>query len=307
MTRIRKLITGIAAALSVGALAAVAFTQVAAVAFAQVAEKDWTVGPIIVDHDTSTGDVGLFFENSEALTLDAGGLNQITFENGAQVVNDTNNEIQLSEGSEDLSFGFGTSNTVDLSSDTGVVGLDLAAVGTTITLANGQTIVSDTDEEIQFGDSEDVSMGFGTTNTLTWSSDTGVTTFQYGAIGILHTARDVTGSDTLTRADCGKTILVTAGIDGSSITLPATIEGCVLTFVYTGADGGALLDISPNSADGVHGSCTLASSVLELSGTDDADFGFTKATINTGDTVTIVGDGSVGWFITACTGILANN
>jgi hypothetical protein len=125
--------------------------------------------------------------------------------------------------------------------------------------------------------------------------------------GWVKSTKTISASDTLDGSDCGKVLLVDAGIDTNIITLPATVAGCEFQFVYTGADGGALLDISPNASDAVHGSCTLAASVLELSGSDDADFGFTKATINTGDTVTIVGDGSVGWYVTACAGILANN
>ena len=117
----------------------------------------------------------------------------------------------------------------------------------------------------------------------------------------------ISDTDTLVAADCGIPQLVTAGIDTKTITLPATIDGCVYTFMYTGADGGALLDISPNASDAIHGSCTLAASVLEFNGTDDNDIGLTKATANTGDTITLLGDGSAGWYVTTCTGIWANN
>lgn len=117
----------------------------------------------------------------------------------------------------------------------------------------------------------------------------------------------ITGATSLDASDCGKTFFVTDDADGDAISLPATIAGCEYRFVFVGSDGGALVDISPAAADAVHGSCTLASSVLELSGSDGADFGFTKSTINTGDRVSIIGDGSVGWFITECAGILANN
>lgn len=125
--------------------------------------------------------------------------------------------------------------------------------------------------------------------------------------GHVATTLAVTDTTTLTSADCGQLITVSAGIDTKTITLPATIDGCTYTIVYIGADGGALVDISPNAADGIHGSCTLAASVLEFSGTDDADIGLTKATANTGDTITLAGDGGVGWYVTACAGIWANN
>lgn len=125
--------------------------------------------------------------------------------------------------------------------------------------------------------------------------------------GTVASTGSITTTTTLTAADCGEIQFVTAGIDTKSITLPATSAGCVYTFMYVGADGGALLDISPNASDAVHGSCTLAASVLEFSGTDDADIGLTKATANTGDTITLAGDGTEGWYVTTCTGIWANN
>lgn len=142
---------------------------------------------------------------------------------------------------------------------------------------------------------------------LTASSTLGVTGMTTLTGGVTQATAAISGTTALTSADCGIVQMVDAGIDTETITLPATSAGCVYEFIYTGADGGALLDISPAAADAVHGSCTLAASVLELSGADDADFGFTKATINTGDRVTIVGDGSVGWFVSDCAGILANN
>jgi hypothetical protein len=145
------------------------------------------------------------------------------------------------------------------------------------------------------------------TGAVTMASTLAVTGGITATGGVTQATSEITGNQTLTSAECGTVMFVTAAIDTNTITLPATSAGCVYEFVYNGADGGALLDISPQAADAVHGSCTLAASVLELSGSDDADFGFTKATINTGDRVTIVGDGSVGWFVTDCAGILANN
>jgi hypothetical protein len=127
--------------------------------------------------------------------------------------------------------------------------------------------------------------------------------------GLIITNGLAFGGTTLGSDDCGRVVMVTAGVDGNTINLPTTILGCKITLMYTGADGGALVDVSPNDAvaDGIHGSCTLAGSVVEFSGTDDADIGLTKATANTGDTISLIGDGSVGWFVLTCTGIWANN
>lgn len=155
---------------------------------------------------------------------------------------------------------------------------------------------------------QDVSVGgtLAVTGAATLSSTLAVTGATTTAAHVMGTTT-ITGADTLDASDCGKVHFVTAGIDGASITLPSTIAGCVLKFIYTGADDAALLDISPAAADAIHGTCTLASSVVEFNGTDDNDVGFTKATINTGDTMTLNGDGSAGWYVTACAGIAANN
>ena len=64
--------------------------------------------------------------------------------------------------------------------------------------------------------------------------------------------------------------------------------------------------ISPNSSDAIHGTITLAASVVELSGTDNKDLINTKATATTGNSVTIVGDGNTGWMVTGSTGIWAS-
>ena len=121
----------------------------------------------------------------------------------------------------------------------------------------------------------------------------------------------VTGADTLTSADCGKITTVTAGIDTAQIVLPeaSTVIGCEFTIMYIGADAGALLDISPldSDADGIDGTCTLAASVVTLSGTADADIGFTKATIQTGDTMKLTAVGAAQWIMHDVSGICANN
>lgn len=169
----------------------------------------------------------------------------------------------------------------------------------------------------------------GSGSTLTFRSDQG-TTFSFASALSLDSTLSVTGAVTITgaltvnggqtpatgsitdttalaAADCGEVQFTTAGIDTKTITLPATIAGCEYTIMYVGADGGALVDVSPNASDAIHGSCTLAASVVEFSGTDDADIGLTKATANTGDTITLVGDGTEGWYVKTCTGIWANN
>ena len=127
----------------------------------------------------------------------------------------------------------------------------------------------------------------------------------------------ITTTATLDVEDCGKTLFVTAGIDTKTITLPATGTagaGCEYRIIYTGADTAALVDISPAAADGIHGQCQDVTTgaddtaqTVVLSGSDDADIGLTKATSSTGDAITLVADGTVGWFASACQGQWANN
>lgn len=128
--------------------------------------------------------------------------------------------------------------------------------------------------------------------------------------GVGNAAVSITDTTTLDASDCGKPLFVTAGIDTKSITLPALSAvpgGCVYRFFYVGADAGALVDISPNSADGVEGTCTLAASIVTFSGTDDADIGLTKATGIQGDSITLVSGNADDWYVAACSGIWANN
>ena len=112
----------------------------------------------------------------------------------------------------------------------------------------------------------------------------------------------VTSSITLSEADSGKVYLI--GTDALTITLPATVKGVYYTFINIGADGNNIITISPQSADAIWGTITLAGSVVDLSGTDDKDLINTKGTAIKGDSVTLVSDGT-DWFVTASTGIWA--
>lgn len=129
--------------------------------------------------------------------------------------------------------------------------------------------------------------------------------------GSTASINSVTGTDSLTSADCGRITTVTAGIDTHTITLPeaSTVIGCKFKIVYVGASGGALVDISPldSDADGIIGSCTLAASVVSFSGTADADIGLTKATSLIGDWIELTAVSASQYAVTGCQGIWANN
>jgi hypothetical protein len=111
-------------------------------------------------------------------------------------------------------------------------------------------------------------------------------------------------NDTLTAADCGRTMF--QGTDAKVFTLPATIAGCKLTFVNVGAATNNNVRVDPNAADYIGGTITLAASVVDI-GVDDGEYvDNTKGTSVPGDSLTIVGDGVGGWFVTASTGIWAS-
>ena len=115
--------------------------------------------------------------------------------------------------------------------------------------------------------------------------------------------QELTASTTLTAADSGK--VFTTSLDAIVITLPPTKAGLEFTFINSGADGGAAINIGPDSADGIHGT-TCASTNVVLGGVDDKDMINTKGTATTGDSFKLVGDGSVGYYLISCTGIWAS-
>jgi len=109
----------------------------------------------------------------------------------------------------------------------------------------------------------------------------------------------VTASTTLSYGDSGKVFLV--GTDALVITLPATKAGIRYTFVNSGADDAVLITVSPNASDKIIG--TIAA--VSMTASDDGDLTNTKSGANKGDWVTIVGDGSDGWYIVGGDGVWA--
>lgn len=209
----------------------------------------------------------------------------------------------------------GTTTALAFKLDTGTAEFDETVLVTgDLTCAGGAGAVtfSDSASSIVVPDADTTALLVGSTgllNGITYDSSDNAENVLF-SMGVGNAAVSITGATTLDASDCGKPLFVTAGIDTLSITLPALSAvpaGCALSFYYVGADGGALLDISPNAADGVEGGCTLAASVVTFSGTDDADIGLTKATGLTGDTITLVSGNADDWYVKACQGIWANN
>lgn len=105
----------------------------------------------------------------------------------------------------------------------------------------------------------------------------------------------VTGNTTLTAADNGKTIICNAA--DVVVTLPATIEGFTVTVITAVASGGTGTSVSPVAADQIKGNGFTAADNKDAinSGAGDA----------VGDTLTVVGDGTSGWWITNVIGTWA--
>lgn len=220
-----------------------------------------------------TGDA-TFDGAAGAVTLGTGGT--IVGENAETLDNATDGEWCLNgaggTNNEDLCFDLETTaNAATLTSNTGVVNLDLAAVGTTVTLANDQTIVSDTNEEIQFGDTEDTSLGFGTANEVTVTTDTGVTRWDFEAIGVRTT---VPLFETRVVYFCGNGANATAAVYMPPVQNTIAADMTTYDFGEAGCDG--LDSTTETSGDGLlNGNATRAAQIIGMScgisaaGTDD--------------------------------------
>ena len=82
--------------------------------------------------------------------------------------------------------------------------------------------------------------------------------------------------------------------------------GAKLTFINSGADGTAIITLSPDANDAIFGTISNAAADSVSGGVDDKDFVNTKATANQGDRITLMSNGVSGWFITEGVGIWAS-
>ena len=97
--------------------------------------------------------------------------------------------------------------------------------------------------------------------------------------------------------------------DAKTITLPLTTTvgaGFIITVLNMGADGGNIITISPNSADGIEGEVANAAADSHPSGVDDKDIVNTKSTAIKGDRITLMSDGSGDWWVLEGVGIWAS-
>jgi hypothetical protein len=119
-------------------------------------------------------------------------------------------------------------------------------------------------------------------------------------------AVNVTENKTLAITDQG--IVQNVIADAINITLPATVVGYSFTVRNGGdtatgtpagsaADGSAIVKITPDAADLIAG--------MQLTASDADSINNTKATSKVGDEISLIGNGTTGWNITAMKGTWA--
>jgi hypothetical protein len=193
-------------------------------------------------------------------TLSVGG--DITLENDEVISNSTDDNICLTGGGgtsdEDICFDVDGTNVIALASTTGAVALDLAALGSTLTIDEDQTLVTSTNNKLTWADnSEDFTYEF-KTDEVEVSSSTGVVTWGFASMNVdIGAGADITGA---------LTVSTTSDLNGD---ISAGGGAGALTF-----DGGAGADsivIEDNSGTALDIGSTGATDLLRLISTDDAE------------------------------------
>jgi hypothetical protein len=117
----------------------------------------------------------------------------------------------------------------------------------------------------------------------------------------------VTASTAFATKDLGQDIEIAT--DALTMTLPlitADNLGREILFRNTGADGAAIITISPAAADGINGTIANADADSVASGVVNKNFVNTKATANNGDYVVLRATALTKWTIVGGVGIWAS-
>jgi hypothetical protein len=117
----------------------------------------------------------------------------------------------------------------------------------------------------------------------------------------------VTASTAFATKDLGQDIEIAT--DALTMTLPlitADNLGREIIFRNTGADGAAIITISPAAADGINGTIANADADSVASGVVNKNFVNTKATANNGDYVVLRATALTKWTIVGGVGIWAS-
>ena len=127
-----------------------------------------------------------------------------------------------------------------------------------------------------------------------------------GALAHLRQIIAVNASRTLTRSESGAIFIIETDTWVITLPLASTVPGLVYTFINGGADGAAIITLSPNILDGIWGEIANEAQDSAPSGANGMDLVNTKATSIKGDRVTIISDGNADWFVIEGVGIWAS-
>lgn len=205
------------------------------------------VADLITAFDLSLGG------GANALVFNAAASSVVTTDNSATglIFGSTGALATLTLDTRDAAEGIIVTGYETISSTLGVTGV------TTLSAGAGALTFSNSAASVLVNDNDSSALDIGSTGTtsgLRYSSVDNKEALTFSSAGAIYTSRAMSGGNvTLDESDCGKTMTSVATDDTFTWTLPATINGCVYTFQYMGANAGALLDISPNASDGIYG------------------------------------------------------
>ena len=248
-----------------------------------------------------------------ALTFNSASSSIVTTDNSATglVLGSTGTLAALTLDTRDSAEGLIISGYATVGTTLGVTGdltLSGAAGALTFGAASSSVLVTDNSTTgLDIGST-------GTTAGLRYDSTDNNENLVVNSAGLRFVGADITGTIALDGSDCGKHFAVTLA-GATTITLPDAdaYRGCTVGFTQTAADGGGgvLLDITPldSDADGIIGGCyeTATDTIIDFSGTADADIGLTAASSQQGDYIELNACGDALWCVLGCRGIWANN
>jgi len=227
----------------------------------------------------------------------AGAIDITTSASNSNITIDPNGSGTLTLGSDDNTKV--DINALDIELDAGANGVTINSAGaidiTTSASNSNITIDPNGSGTLALGSADNTAVTVDAI-AVNITSTTGGVNFVGNRQRIISTLADGT---TLTAAQSGGTILQST--NGATLTLPATVAGLEYTFIFIGT-AGHTFNISPNANDKIGGSIVdvadgnIVTASNSGAGTDNKDLQLDSGS-QVGDRVTLVADGSLGWFI----------
>ncbi len=135
-------------------------------------------------------------------------------------------------------------------------------------------------------------------NTVTLPNVSGTVAMTAG-LGSVKTVTAGSGTTTVATTDCGKVFTAAADANGvfNLFNIATANKGCEITFINVGADTNNLLTINPDDSDTIDCiSLSNAAAAVDIEGSAGDAISNTKATAEQGDNLTLVSDGTSGWY-----------